>query len=97
MEARFWPAYASHLVFELVRVKDGVANDASPTHVIRVLLNGKPVVSLDYDQKDTKTFLGRGPERLLTISDFEKLVNNLETAGGHDYEQLLGRKGLRRN
>jgi hypothetical protein len=73
-----------------VRIKDGPETDASQTHVIRVLLNGKPVLSLDYDQRDTKAFVGRGPEHLLTISDFEEMVSNLEAAGGHDYKQLLG-------
>ena len=72
-------------------------SQGAPTHVIRVLLNGKPVLSLDFDKKESKVFLGKGPERLLTIDDFAELVSNLETAGGHDYDQLLGRSGLSKN
>lgn len=94
VEARYWPAYASHLVFELVRVAE--ENDSKTnhdttnptTHVIRVLLNGKPVQSVDFD---TRKLLGHGPEHLLSIDDFSNIVSSLEDAGGHDYDRLLGR------
>lgn len=117
MEARYWPAYASHLVFELVRVTDecNTSNDddavassqdhdssdddhhhhpqrpttTTTTHVIRVLLNGKPVFSVDFD---TKNSLGHGPEELLSIADFQAIVSKLEDDGGHDYDRLLGRQ-----
>jgi hypothetical protein len=66
-----------------------LADDQS--HVIRVLLNGKPVLSVDFDSQGTDCFLGSGPERLLSIQDFLQLVTRLEDDGGHDYERLLGR------
>lgn len=95
MDARFWPAYASHLVFELVRIKDEPIDDNERTHVIRVLLNGKPVLSIDLDDQCVRKYLGKGPEKLMTVPDFIKLVSDLEDAGGHDYEQLLGRSSMK--
>lgn len=92
---RWWPAYGSHLVFELVRVHDErtTGPEQRSTHVVRVLLNGKPVVSVDHaSQSDQAVPVGKGPEHMLLIDDFLKVVTALEDAGGHDYDRLLGRK-----
>lgn len=32
-----------------------------------------------------------GPEGMLFVGDFERLVGDLETAGGYDYSKMLGR------
>lgn len=88
---RWWPKYGSQLVFELVRVH-GVANQ-SDSYLVRVLLNGKPVLSIDHGSKSqTRVPLGSGPKQLLHVDDFLNVVSALEVAGGHDYDQLLGRK-----
>jgi len=91
-EWRFWPKYGSHLVFELVRIKDGPAREDS--HVVRVLLNGKPVLSANHKShtKTNEAYIGRGPEKLLRVDDFLKVVQDLEDAGGHDYDTLLSRR-----
>jgi hypothetical protein len=88
---RWWPKYGSQLVFELVRVHGGPTR--SDQHLVRVLLNGKPVLSVDHDSADYQYEpLGRGPEQLLRIEDLLKAVSALEVAGEHDYDRLLGRK-----
>jgi hypothetical protein len=88
---RWWPKYGSQLVFELIRVQGGPAR--SDHHLVRVLLNGKPVLSVEPDKAGRQYVpLGSGPEQLLQIDDFQKLVASLEVAGGHDYASLLGRK-----
>ena len=40
---RYWPPYASNLVFELVRLDDAEGNrtKSEPSHIVRVLLNGE--------------------------------------------------------
>jgi len=87
---RWWPKYGSHLVFELVRIRDGGGMDS---HVVRVLLNGKPVLSANHDWKgETLSYTGRGPKRMLLVKDFETVVYALEEAGGHDVDILLGRR-----
>lgn len=87
---RFWPVYGSHLAFELVRIKEGPSTLNS--HVVRVLLNGTPVISVSptSSQKSTSP-VGRGPENLLLVDDFSRVVSSLEDAGGHDYDALLGK------
>lgn len=90
---RWWPKYGSQLVFELVRVHGGATQGDS--YLVRVLLNGKPVLSVDHGSEGegrTRVPLGGGPKQLLHVDDFLKVVSALEDAGGHDYEQLLGRK-----
>lgn len=95
---RYWPKYGSQLCFELVRVTDDgppVTSDSS--HVVRVLLNGKPVLSVDHDWlkgklTNTTAYMGHGPERMMFVNDFMRVVKALEDAGGHDYDRLLGRK-----
>jgi hypothetical protein len=79
---RFWPPYASSLIFELVRIRQ---DDAEDSHVVRVLLNGKPVKSVLKDD----TFwtgdsppAGHGPFQMLYAQDFHAVVRNLEVAGG---------------
>lgn len=77
---RFWPPYASTLIFELVQVDETNAPDS---HVVRVLLNGKPVKSVDrlhnyWDGQSTRKHVGRGPHDMLFANDFEEIVSNLE-------------------
>jgi len=80
---RFWPSYASTLVFELVRVKKVAGPDS---HVVRILLNGKPlrVVNLldHFQSKDPLEYIGKGPMRMLRLSDFSNIISKLELAGG---------------
>lgn len=87
---RYWPSYGSHLVFELVRVRDGPPGPDS--HVVRVLLDGVPVRSSKIDQLSSRRDVtdSRGPKGMFFINDFERLVSNLEQAGGYDYASLLG-------
>lgn len=83
---RFWPTYGSTLVFELVRIED----DAGKTsHVVRVLLNGKPIRAvnlLDYKGEGPPEYCGKGPMKMLTVSDFEKIILKLEDVGGMPHE-----------
>lgn len=75
---RFWPAYASTLIFELVQIKESNAPDS---HVVRILLNGKPVKSMDrlYQYWDGESrYVGRGPHSMLFAHDFEDIVSQLE-------------------
>jgi len=85
---RYWPEYGSTLIFELVRTKDEIGRTL---HVVRVLLNGKPirVVNMLDQHEDTDSssgskhdYVGQGPMNMLTIACFEKVVSNLETVGG---------------
>jgi hypothetical protein len=87
---RFWPEYGSSLVFELVRLhKEGPVD--SHSHVVRVLLNGKPIRSVEFDAASKRKMpSGRGPEQMMWVQDFEKMVTHLENDGGHDYAMLLG-------
>jgi len=72
---RFWPKYASSLIFELVQMDGG-------SHVVRVLLNGKPILSVDrldcYWDADQSRRMGNGPNGMLLTSDFAEIVTNLE-------------------
>jgi hypothetical protein len=87
----FWPGYGTTLAFELVRIEEDSAGAAS--HLVRILLNGKPVISVDFDKEEgTDAHVGHGPEKMLSVHDFEVLVSRLEEAGGHDYATLLGYK-----
>jgi hypothetical protein len=89
---RYWPSYGSHLVFELVRIRDGEAGPDS--HIVRILLDGVPVRSskvVDVSVLSNGTAPSRGPGGMFYIHDFEQLVTNLEIAGGHDYASLLGK------
>jgi hypothetical protein len=82
---RFWPSYASTLVFELVRIHDDDSLDNS--HVVRVLLNGKPILSVDQHHRywDSEgTPVGNGPSKMLLATDFAEIITNLEKAGGYD-------------
>jgi hypothetical protein len=74
-EWAYWPPYACTLVFELVRTNEG-------NFVVRVLLQGKPVMSVDFDD-DQRSPLGHGVENMLRIEDFTRLILKLEEAGGH--------------
>ena len=79
---RFWPPYASTLVFELVRRVEPIAEGGS-THVVRILLNGQPVICAnlqDYYSGTTETVehVGTGPRDMLQLSDLEQIVSRLE-------------------
>lgn len=79
-EWRFWPAYATTLVFELVRIGNENERD---THVVRVLLNGKAIISANlvdlFSGKVTDIeYVGNGPSRMLRLADFEEVVKQLE-------------------
>jgi hypothetical protein len=72
----------------LVRVRDGPPGPDS--HVIRILLDGKPVRSVKLKMATNKSISTGGPEGMFYVDDFEQLVKRLEDAGGHDYASLLG-------
>lgn len=90
---RFWPKYGSDLRFELVRLRDGAYDTDS--HVVRVLLDGNPVLTADTTQSDSGRirlhYNGHGPQGLLSVKDFLAIVKKLELAGGYDYNTMLGR------
>lgn len=86
--SRYWPPYGSNLVFELVRVRDGPPS--LDTHIVRILLNGVPIRSLKLDGSKKASFEDGGG--MLTLQDLEKTVESVESAGGFDYESLLGHK-----
>jgi hypothetical protein len=80
---RFWPPYASTLVFELVRIPHD--NKADSKHVVRVLLNGVPVRTVIKDDRfwdGNSPSAGSGPFQMLYAEDFEAVVTRLERAGG---------------
>jgi hypothetical protein len=83
-EWRFWPAYGTTLVFELVRINKDNGEDS---HVVRILLNGQPIkVSnlLNHDGQGDAEPIGKGPMSMLRVSDFVKIVTQLEIKGGFD-------------
>jgi hypothetical protein len=90
---RFWPPYASSLVFELVRIPCD-SNRDEEAHVVRVLLNGKPVFSVVKDEQywlGGSPEAGRGPCNMLYAEDFESVITALERAGGRaDYMSREG-------
>lgn len=93
---RWWPTYGSQLCFELVRIKDDDKSTTKnvisrDTHVVRVLINGKPVFSVNHEGPKFSD-MGTGPKRMLLLDDFINVIQTLENAGGHDYDRLLGRK-----
>jgi hypothetical protein len=98
---RYWPSYGSHLVFELVRIREddkeveqplsGCSTPNDATHVIRILLDGVPVRSSKVDFYSSTTH-NASIEGMFTIKSFATLVKNLEDAGGFDYDHLLGKK-----
>lgn len=73
-------------VFQLVRVHDGPTGPDS--HVIRMLLNGMPVKSVAVTSRAPVSEWG--PDGMLFVADFERLVGNLESAGGYDYRSMFG-------
>jgi hypothetical protein len=85
---RFWPKYASTLVFELVRINDQNSDDS---HVVRILLNGKPIKSVDQHNRFWEgpgIHVGKGPHQMLLVEDFADIVNKLERAGGYQRENV---------
>lgn len=88
---RFWPKYGSYLSFELVRIREGPATEDS--HLLRVTLNGSPVITAKNVEEGRTTklvYTGHGPEHMLRVGDFQRVVTALEEAGGHDYDSLFG-------
>jgi len=86
-EWRFWPAYGTTLVFELVRINEINSEDS---HVVRILLNGQPIKAVNLlTHKDDKEIehVGLGPMNMLRVSDFIKIVAQLETIGGFDHSK----------
>jgi len=71
---KFWPSYATTLVIELVRVKEG-KGDPDDTHVLRLVLNDEPVSVVALRDKADK-------DQVLRISDFAAIIDRLEEAGG---------------
>jgi len=73
---RFWPRYASTLVFELVR-KDDPSSDssASTSQFVRILLNGKEIRPLSMLQNK---------KSVLSVSDFKALVAELNSKNGDE-------------
>jgi Histidine phosphatase superfamily (branch 2) len=79
---RFWPGYGTTLVFELVQITDDLG---AITHVVRVLLNGVPVKSVNLLKNSNSSpteYLGKAPLNLLSLENFEQLITDLEVAGG---------------
>lgn len=70
----FWPSYASTLVIELVRVKEG-RGDIDDTHKLRILMNGQQVRIVALRDKSHK-------DKVLRLSDFTAIIDELEEAGG---------------
>jgi hypothetical protein len=90
---RFWPEYGSNITFELVRIREGSLEDGS--HLVRVLLNGNPVITAESTKTESGrtrlVYTGNGPERMLLVKDFLNIVSKVETGGGYDYDNILGR------
>lgn len=70
----YWPPYASTLAMELVRTNDHRFR-------VRTLLDGVPVQSVDFSRPKFPP-LSTTNDGLLSISDFQKLVEKLEYDGG---------------
>jgi hypothetical protein len=82
---RFWPPYASTLVFELVRIPPDDQKSGSSEHVVRILYNGVPVRTVIKDGRfwdGTSPPAGNGPSQMLLAEDFDGVVTRLEKAGG---------------
>ena len=74
-------------MFELVRINE---ENSEESHVLRVLLNGKPVRSVDQHEFFKGPFrpVGQGPLEMLLTSDFDGIVSRLEQAGGYSRGSL---------
>jgi hypothetical protein len=70
----YWPPYASTLVLELVRTDED-------EHVVRILLDGQHVKSVDYNDPQFRP-LSTAPDGLLQMEDFGRMVELLEEDGG---------------
>jgi len=88
---RYWPKYASTLIFELIRIQN---QDGDDEHIVRVLLDGKPVKSLIKDHisywEGSCKYTGNAPHQMLYASDFDRVVQNLEKAGGQSSYMTKG-------
>jgi hypothetical protein len=65
---KYWPEYATSLIFELVRDGD--------EHFVRILLNGKPVRLISQLQRFGS--LEKEDIHETTLDDFSKIINNVE-------------------
>ena len=63
---RFWPEYASNIIFELVRAEDACATG---NYFVRILLNGKPV-------RVMSTMKDKSP---LSVLNFSRLIDELQS------------------
>jgi len=109
-----WPEYASTLLFELVRVReeggegDGTTKEGSDcSHVVRVVLNGKPVrvmASLNNNKKNTMTTVD-GPTNNsdsttidsydIPLSTFSRVIKELQSQGDLNFDARGGSKRKR--
>eukprot|EP00980_Cylindrotheca_fusiformis_P023861 scaffold11076_cov122-Cylindrotheca_fusiformis.AAC.5 len=68
-------------IFELVRISE---DDSEHSHVVRILLNGQPVVAVDRSTiywegpLGACTHVGKGPKQMLLAEDFVSIVSKLE-------------------
>ena len=93
---RFWPQYGSTITFELVRIQEEGEEEeenGADSHVVRILLNGQPVITAEA-HKTSKgriklVYTGSGPENMLHVHDFDRIVTQIEDRGGFDYASLL--------
>ena len=75
-------------MFELVRINE---KNSEQSHVLRVLLNGKPVRSVDQHEfywEGPFRPVGQGPLEMLLTCDFDNIVSRLEQAGGYSRGSL---------
>jgi len=92
---RWWPAYASTLAFELVRV-DEKNTGLDDSHIIRIFLNGRPLKVVDpalreedailleddYDWRKDNVNGSFTNNKALSLEDFSRIVSYLERIGG---------------
>lgn len=60
----YWPAYATTLAFELVKVDN---RDSSDSYIVRILLNGEPI-----------TVKSQRTGGMLSMAEFSSIVDNVE-------------------
>jgi hypothetical protein len=85
---RYWPAYASTLVFKLVRIDEA---NSDQSHVVRILLDGKPIKSVNQHHRfweGGSPAMGNGPLEMLSAHDFLEVVARLEQAGGYHRQNI---------
>lgn len=74
-----------------MRISD---EDSDHSHVVRVLLNGQPVTTVDTNKMFWEGApgacqpAGRGPRNMLLTEDFVNIVSKLEESGGYSRDAL---------